>query len=237
MEVLSSDLHLLMWTDQFISLLPLTLLFLHPCTPIKKPHYYLSTYPPNSDPTTAQHHVFKVSLDSSAGQYQAERYSVRSNKTTGAGAAHKPNPTAVVAETEADYHTKAESLRRTNEKINAIEECIATDIGVEVRIREYITQCQRVIDQTTEKRAELDKALLQTQETLKECEEDMKMNKNQRRENHSAELEQLVKEQAAGFEELKKCEVAHHAELTEKIEGYKKNGQPFSIEGSIMLTL
>lgn len=44
-----------------------------------------------------------------------------------------------------------------------------------MRIREYITECQKVIDETTEKRAELDKALLQTQETLKECEEDMKM--------------------------------------------------------------
>ena len=109
-------------------------------------------------------------------------------------------------------------------------------MGDEAEIRERIIESQKVVTDTQLKRAELDGILHDEWRTIKKFKGFMKMRKDQRRENHSAELEQLVKEQATGFEELKKSEVAHHAELTQKIEGYKMKGQPFSIEGSIALT-
>ena len=79
---------------------------------------------------------------------------------------------------------------------------------------------------TEQRRAELDGILRQARETMENAHEEMRKIKAQRREYHSVELRQLVKEQAAGFEELKRSEVAHHAELTQKIEEYKKNAQP-----------
>jgi hypothetical protein len=58
-------------------------------------------------------------------------------------------------------------------------------------------------------------------------EEEMKKSKDQRRENHSVELRQLVEEQKTGFEELKKSEGALHAELTQRIDGYRMNDKPY----------
>ena len=142
----------------------------------------------------------------------------------------------MVAKTEGDYHLKAENLRRTNEKLDAIEQCITTDIGAEVEIRQSIAEYQQVINDARQKKAELDEVILQAEEAMEKGEEEMRKSKAQRRRNHFVELRQLVKEQATGFEKLKKSEVAHHAELTQKIEGYKMKGQPFSIEGSIALT-
>jgi len=76
--------------------------------------------------------------------------SARCAAVIGAMAAHKPDPTAVVAQTEIEHHNKADNLRRTNEKIDAIEKCIASDTGAEVHIRQDIAENQRVIDDVTE---------------------------------------------------------------------------------------
>jgi hypothetical protein len=135
-------------------------------------------------------------------------------------AVQKPDPTAMAAQTEPDHHYKAESLRRTNEKIENIEICIATDTGDEVDIRQRMTQRQRNID-------EHEQTLLQERESIKKDQEEMKKSKDQRRANHSVELRQLVEEQKTGFEELKKSERALHAELTQRIDGYRMNDKPY----------
>ena len=153
--------------------------------------------------------------------------SVRSTKAIGSKDIQKPDPAAVVAKSETDHHIKAESLRRTNVKIENIERCIATDIGDEVDIRQRIAESQRIIDENERKKAELEQILLQQKESIKKDQDEMKKSKDQRRENHSVELGQLVEEQATSFEELKKSEVVYHAELTQKIQGYKLNGQLF----------
>lgn len=80
------------------------------------------------------------------------------------------------------------------------------------------------------KQAELDKIIHEAQEVVRTGEVEMKKSKDQKRQHHSVELRQLVEEQVTGFEELKTSEVAHHAELTKKIQGYKMNGQSFLIE-------
>jgi hypothetical protein len=153
--------------------------------------------------------------------------SARYAEILGARAVPKPDPVAVVAKTETDHHTKAESLRRTNEKIDAIEQCIATDTGAEVDIRQRIVESQQVIDDMELKKAELYKIMHKAQEVMKKGKEEMKRSKDQRRENHSVELRQLVEEQKTGFEELKKSEGTLHAELTQKIDGYRMNDKPY----------
>jgi hypothetical protein len=137
-----------------------------------------------------------------------------------ARAVPKPDPVAEVAKTETDHHTKAESLRRTNEKIENIEKCLADDIGDEVNTRQRIAERQRVIE-------EHEQILLQEKESMKKDQGEMKKSKDQRRQNHSVELRQLVEEQRTGFEELKKSEGAMHAELTQRIDGYRMNDKPY----------
>lgn len=119
-------------------------------------------------------------------------------ETLGAKAVPKPDPAAVVAKAEVNHHINAQSLRRTNEKIDAIETCIATDTGAEVDIRQRIVESQQVIDDMELKKAELDKIMHKAQEVMKKGEEEMKRSKDQRRENHSVELRLLVRIQAAG---------------------------------------
>jgi hypothetical protein len=142
-------------------------------------------------------------------------------------AVQKPDPTAMAAQTELDHHYKAESLRRTNEKIENIEACIADDIGPEVDIRQRIAQSQKMIDENERKKANFEEMILQEKESMKKDQEEMKKSKDQRRENHSVEMRQLVKEQKTGFEELKKSEGALHAELTQRIDGYRMNDKPY----------
>ena len=176
-----------------------------------------------------------VSL-SREGDIKLNKHSPSSRKTTASMIIRKPDPTAVVAKTESDHHIKAESLRRTNEKIDAIEKCIASDTGAEVHIRQDIAENQRVIDDVKQKKAELDKIMHQAEEAVEKGEEEMKRSKDQRRETHSVELGQLVEEQRTGFEELKKSEGVLHAELTKKIQGYKMTGQSLLFEARVALT-
>jgi hypothetical protein len=164
------------------------------------------------------------------GTIKLNKHSAPSTKASGSKAVQKPDPAAVIAKTEVDHHTKAESLRRTNEKIENIEKCIATDTGAEVHIRQKIAESQKIVDDVKWKQAELDKIIHEAQEVVRTGEVEMKKSKDQKRQHHSVELRQLVEEQVTGFEELKKSEVAHHAELTKKIQGYKMNGQSFLIE-------
>ena len=149
--------------------------------------------------------------------------SVRSTKAIGSKDIQKPDPAAVVAKTEFDHHIKAESLRRTNEKIENIERCIATDTGPEVAIRQTIVGSQKIIDDVKRKRAELDKIIHEAQGVVRTGEEEMKKSKDQKRDHHSVEMEQLVKEQAVKLEELKPAEKALYVELAVKLSGYQKS--------------
>jgi uncharacterized protein YfcZ (UPF0381/DUF406 family) len=142
----------------------------------------------------------------------------------------------VVAKTEADHHAKAESLRRTNEKIENIETCFATDIGAEVDIRQRIAESQQVISDMRQKKAELDKIMDEAQEVIEKGEEEMRQSKDQRRGNHSEELRLLVEEQADKLDDLRPAEKALYVELRQKIQGYKMNGQPFLIIIRVALT-
>ena len=83
---------------------------------------------------------------SSEDHIKLNKRSARFAETLGAKAVPKPDPAAVVAKAEVNRHINAESLRRTNEKIDAIEKCIASDTGAEVHIRQDIAENQRVID-------------------------------------------------------------------------------------------
>jgi len=161
------------------------------------------------------------------GTIKLNKHRTPSTKASGSKAVQKPDPAAVVAKTEADHHSKAERLRRTNVKIENIERCIATDIGDEVGIRQRIAESQRIIDENERKKAKFEQMILQEKESMKKDLEEMKKSKDQRRENHSVELGQLVEEQRTGFEELKKSEATLHAELTQRIDGYRMNDKPY----------
>jgi len=80
-----------------------------------------------------------------------------------------------------------------------------------------------MIDDVKQKKAELDMIIHTAQEAVKQGQEEMKKSKDQKRQHHSVEMEQLVKEQAVKLEELKPAEKALYFELGERIFGYRRN--------------